>query len=148
MRYTGLLAAVLAVLCLTCACENQDSNKEYNTVATQTGAQYHSSWMTGIAKADACQNAAIADWLELCAAPERDDIGHYVLHNKVHKQDNTFTHHLLTGWSFVPLPSATISGIISCTTRCTIRTIPLRTICCSTAPQQPRTQRTSRWIFP
>ena len=95
MRYTGLLVAVLAVLCLTCACENQDSNKEYNTVATQTGAQYHSSWMTGIAKADACQNAAIADWLELCAAPERDDIGHYILHNKVHNQDNTFTHHLL-----------------------------------------------------
>ncbi len=101
MKYTGLLAAALAVLCLTCACErqdpgqSQDSTKEYDTVATQTGAQYESSWVTGISKAAACQNKAVADWITLCAAPERNDIGHYVLHNKADNGNGTTTHHLL-----------------------------------------------------
>ncbi len=103
MKYTGLLATALVLLCLTCACETQDqgqdqgqdTTKEYGTTATQTGAQYQSSWMTGISKAAACQNKAIADWIALCSTPERDEIGHYVLHSKVDNGNGTTTHHLL-----------------------------------------------------
>jgi hypothetical protein len=101
MKHTGLIAAALALLCLLCACRAQNpsneqhSTKEYDTVATQNGTQYQSSWVIGISKAAACENQAIADWIALCAAPERDDIGHYVLHNKADNGDGTTTHHLL-----------------------------------------------------
>ena len=101
MKYTGLLAAALALFCTLCACETQDPNtpqettQEYSSTATQTGSQYDSSWVTGISKADACTNQAVADWITLCSQPERDDIGHYVLHNKVENSDGTTTHHLL-----------------------------------------------------
>ncbi len=101
MKYTGLIATALAVLCLSCACRAQEPNqeqhttKEYSTVDTQTGTQYESSWMTGISKSTACKNKAVADWLELCSRPERDDIGHYVLHNQADNGDGTTTHHLL-----------------------------------------------------
>ncbi len=101
MKYTGLLAAALALILALCACETQDPNasqestKEYGSTVTQTGTQYQSSWVTGISKADACTNQAVADWIALCSQPERDDIGHYVLHNKAQNADGTTTHHLL-----------------------------------------------------
>ena len=95
MKYTGLLAGALTLICLLSACHTQTGPQEYETTATQTGTQYQSSWITGISKDAASQNTAIADWLERCARPERDDIGHYVLHNAVDNGDGTLTHHLL-----------------------------------------------------
>lgn len=101
MKYTAPIVGALALCCLLCACETQDPNQitdttaEYSTVATQTGEQYDSSWVLGISKAAACQNKAVADWIDRCAAPERDDIGHYVLHQKVDNGNGTVTHHLL-----------------------------------------------------
>lgn len=102
MKYTRLLAAALIMLCISSACTAQDTNQpekdgtaEYGTTATETGTQYQSSWIRGISKAAASQNTAVADWLALCSAPERDDIGHYVLHGKTDNSDGTTTHHLL-----------------------------------------------------
>ena len=101
MKYTAPIAAALIFGCLLCACQAQDpgqeqnSTMEYESVATQKGELYQSSWTTGISKAAASENTAVADWLERCAAPERDDIGHYALHNKADNGDGTTTHHLL-----------------------------------------------------
>ena len=95
MKYIGWVATALACICLFGACNTQTNQKEYDTTATETGAQYQSSWVTGISKASAMHNQAVAEWLELCASAERDDIGHYVLHNAVDNGDGTKTHHLL-----------------------------------------------------
>lgn len=95
MKYIGRLALALACICLLAACNPQEQQKEYDTTATETGAQYQSSWVTGISKASAMQNAAVADWLALCATAERDGIGHYVLHNAKDNGDGTKTHHIL-----------------------------------------------------
>ena len=95
MKYIGWIATALACICLLGACNDQTDQKEYDTTATETGAQYQSSWVTGISKASAMQNAAVADWLALCATAERDGIGHYVLHNAQDNGDGTKTHHIL-----------------------------------------------------
>lgn len=101
MKYTGLISFALVLCCLLCACETKDPNQgqdntiEYNTAVTHVGEQYESSWVTGISKADACKNAAVAEWLERCAAPERDGIGHYALHSKAPNANGSTTHHLL-----------------------------------------------------
>ena len=100
MKYIGyvkILTVALLLLAMLCACKPQTQNppKEYETTATQTGTQYQSSWITGISKASASGNAAVADWITLCASAERDDIGHYVLRNSVENADGTTTHHLL-----------------------------------------------------
>lgn len=101
MKYIAPIAVTLVLGCLLCACETQSPNQdqqttaEYSTVATQSGEQYDSSWTTGISKAAACENEAVADWIARCAAPERDGIGHYVLHSKADNGDGTTTHHLL-----------------------------------------------------
>lgn len=101
MKYISPLAATLVLLCLLCSCNTQDPTqqeqptKDYGTTNSQVGTQYDSSWVTDISKTAACQNPAIADWIARCAQPERDDIGHYVLHNKVDNGDGTTTHHLL-----------------------------------------------------
>lgn len=102
MKHIGLLTAAAALLCVLSACnttkdpgQSEQPSMDYETVDMQTGADYHSSMLTGISKDAACKNAAVADWIALCAQPERDDIGHYVLHNKQDNGDGTFTHHLL-----------------------------------------------------
>ena len=95
MKYIGWIAAALACICLLSACHAQTQQKEYDTTATETGTQYQSSWVTGISKASAMQNQAVADWLALCATADRDDIGHYVLHNAKENGDGTKTHHIL-----------------------------------------------------
>ena len=95
MRYIRSLAAAAALLCMLCACKPQTPPLDYGQTNTQTGTQYQSSWVTGISKASASHNAAVADWLELCSGSERDDIGHYVLRNTKDNGDGTSTHHLL-----------------------------------------------------
>lgn len=95
MKYIGWIAVALACTCLLCACHTQTQPKEYDTTATETGTQYRSSWVTGISKSSAAANQAVANWLELCAGAERDDIGHYVLHNAHDNGDGTKTHHIL-----------------------------------------------------
>ena len=95
MKYMGWIAIALASICLLCACNTQTQQTEYDTTLAQTGEQYQSSWVTGINKTEASANAAVADWLALCATSERDDIGHYVLRNSTENGDGTTTHHLL-----------------------------------------------------
>lgn len=100
MKYIGYIKTVTAALLLLgilCACnaQSQETHKEYDTTSTQTGTQYQSSWITGISKSSASANPAVADWISLCSASERDDIGHYVLRNSIDNQDGTTTHHLL-----------------------------------------------------
>ena len=95
MKYIGMIAIALACTCLLCACHTQTPPQEYDTTATQIGTQYSSSWVTGISKASVMQNAAVADWIALCATAERDDIGHYILHNAVENGDGTKTYHIL-----------------------------------------------------
>ncbi|MBQ5362750.1 MAG: hypothetical protein IIU63_05315 [Clostridia bacterium] len=101
MKYTAPFAGALVLCCLLCAChvqapeQNPESTMEYESVATQQGTQFDSSWMIGISKSAACQNAAVADWIARCAAPERDDIGHYALHHKTDNGNGSTTHHLL-----------------------------------------------------
>ncbi len=95
MRYTKILAALAAALCLLCACNTQKPPADYTETAQQTGTDYQSSWITGISKTDAAQNSAVADWLELCAKEERNDIGHYVLRYVAENADGTATYHLL-----------------------------------------------------
>lgn len=95
MKYIRSLAAAAALLFLLCACKPQTPTIDYGQTNTQTGTQYQSSWTTGISKEAASQNKAVADWLALCAKDERNDIGHYVLHNKAENADGTTTHHLL-----------------------------------------------------
>lgn len=98
MKYIGYIkvfTAALVLLFLACACTTQEQPPEYGTTNTQVGTQYQSSWITGISKASATANAAVADWVELCSSSERDGIGHYVLRNSVDNGDGTTTHHLL-----------------------------------------------------
>ncbi len=95
MKYIRLLAAAAALLFLLCACKPQTPPLDYGQTNTQTGTQYSSSWTTGISKEAAIANKAVANWLTLCSKGERDDIGHYVLHNKQENADGTTTHHLL-----------------------------------------------------
>lgn len=101
MKYIAPIAGALVLCCLLYACQaqsseqNQDTTIEYESAVTQQGKQFHSSWTTGISKSAACENAAVADWIALCAAPERDDIGHYALHHKSDSGNGTTTHHLL-----------------------------------------------------
>ena len=95
MRYTRMLAVTAALLCLLCACKPNTPPLDYGQTDTQTGTQYQSSWVTGISKDSAAGNAVVADWLKLCSDDERDDIGHYVLHNQVDNADGTSTHHFL-----------------------------------------------------
>lgn len=95
MKYIGWIATALACICLLGACNDQTDQKEYDTTATELGTQYESHWVTGITKASASQNEAVADWLALCATAERDGIGHYVLHNAKDNGDGTKTHHIL-----------------------------------------------------
>lgn len=95
MKYMKILTAVLALLCLLCACNAQKPPIDHTQPITQTGTAYQSSWTVGISKASAEQNHAVAEWIALCASTERDGIGHYVLHNVTDNGDDTSTHHFL-----------------------------------------------------
>ena len=96
MKYIRLIATLLAALCLLCACNtNSPESGTDRQPVTQSGGQYQSSFITGISKESACKNPDVAAWIELCAAEERNDIGHYVLRNTVDNGDGTSTHHLL-----------------------------------------------------
>ncbi len=94
MKYIRIITITFALLCLLCACTQQQPPQPPQQ-QTQTGTQYQSSWVTGISKESASANAAVSEWLTLCADSERDSIGHYVLRRVCNNGDGTSTHHLL-----------------------------------------------------
>ncbi len=95
MKYIRLIALTLVAICLLCACNPGTPSSENREIQQNTGSEYQSSWITGLSKEDASANAAVADWLALCATEERDGIGHYVLRYAVNNADGTSTYHLL-----------------------------------------------------
>lgn len=95
MKYIKIPAVICILACLLCACNAKAPTLEYTETQQQSKAEYQSTWITGLSTAGASANAAVADWLALCATAERDDIGHYVLRYVVANTDGTSTTHLL-----------------------------------------------------
>ena len=95
MKYIKITVALCMIACLLFACNANTPTLEYEETQQQSKAEYQSTWITGLSTASVSGNAAVADWLALCASEERNDIGHYVLRYVTNNTDGTATIHLL-----------------------------------------------------